>query len=68
MEKIVELNVIQQCKNVMKLNRVQKSWKKYGIPHIQGIVFDIKTGQLIDLEIKNSKLYDEIKESHDSEL
>ncbi len=61
LNRLVELNVLQQCQNVMRLNRVQKSWRKYGLPHIQGVVFDIHTGKLVDLGVKNSTLYQEIK-------
>ncbi len=63
--RIVEYNVIEQCKNVMRLNRVQKSWRKYGLPHIQGVVFDIHTGKIKDLGVKNSELYHDVKEDHE---
>ncbi len=65
MNRLVELNVMQQCQNVMRLNRVQKSWRKYGLPHIQGLVFDIHTGKIIDLGIKNSELYEAVRKEHD---
>lgn len=58
--RIVEYNVIEQCRNVMRLNRVQKSWRKYGLPHIQGIVFDIHTGKIKNMNVRNSELYEQM--------
>lgn len=61
--RLVELNVEEQCINVMKTAVVQKSYLASGMPSIHGWVFDIRTGELIDLKIdfeQNMKLIREI--------
>ncbi len=49
-KRLIELNVQEQCINVIKTTDVQKAFFKRGI-QIHGWVFDIKTGKLIDLKI-----------------
>jgi carbonic anhydrase len=49
-DRLVELNVQEQCINVIKLAAVQEAYKEYGIT-VHGWVFDIHTGKLIDLKI-----------------
>ena len=49
-KRLVELNVREQCINVMKTPEVLKAYHAHSIT-IHGWVFDIKTGQLNDLKI-----------------
>lgn len=49
-KKLVELNVQEQCINVIKTAEVQKAYKERNIT-VHGWVFDIHTGKLIDLKI-----------------
>ncbi|MCC6542276.1 MAG: carbonic anhydrase [Flavobacteriales bacterium] len=49
--RLVELNVEEQCINVLKTAVVQKSYLKDRTPQVHGWVFDIGTGRLIDLRI-----------------
>lgn len=49
-KRLVELNVQEQCINVIKTTDVQQAFFKRGID-VHGWVFDIKTGKLIDLNI-----------------
>lgn len=49
--RIVELNIIEQCLNVFKINMVQRNQQKYGFPRIHGVVYDIHTGVLKQLDI-----------------
>jgi len=42
--RLVELNVIEQTKNLAKTTIVQKAWKKRNYPHLHGWVFDLHTG------------------------
>ncbi|MFI3295245.1 MAG: carbonic anhydrase [Rikenellaceae bacterium] len=65
---LVRLNVLKQCQNLMKFSCVQKSWKQKGIPHIQGLIFDVATAKLTDLDVDNKELYQQIKFSSDIEL
>lgn len=48
--RLVELNVQEQCVNLTKTAAVQEAFHKRGIT-VHGWVFDIKTGRLIDLKI-----------------
>ncbi|MGK0291624.1 MAG: carbonic anhydrase, partial [bacterium] len=49
-KRLVELNVEEQCINVIKTADVQKNHKERNL-QVHGWVFDIKTGKLIDLKI-----------------
>ncbi|MBX2966228.1 MAG: carbonic anhydrase [Cyclobacteriaceae bacterium] len=49
-KRLVELNVQEQCVNILKTIEVQQAYREYGIS-IHGWVFDIKTGKIIDLKI-----------------
>ncbi|KAL2117575.1 hypothetical protein VTJ04DRAFT_7235 [Mycothermus thermophilus] len=49
--RLVELNVIEQCRNVVKTASVQLSYAKYGYPVVHGWVFNFKDGLLKDLKI-----------------
>lgn len=48
--RLVELNVEEQCLNVMKTTAVQKTYLQNGFPKVHGWVFDIRSGELIDLD------------------
>nr|WP_317632200.1 carbonic anhydrase [uncultured Flavobacterium sp.] len=49
-EKLVELNVYEQCINVMKTAEVQQAYAERGLK-VHGWIFDIHTGNIIDLKI-----------------
>ena len=61
-DRLVELNVQEQCVNVIKTAVVQKNYIKNSYPTVHGWVFDMRTGNLIDLEIDFSKVLHEIQE------
>lgn len=50
-KRLVELNVEEQCINVLKTAVVQRSYLKEKTPLVHGWVFDVGTGKLIDLKI-----------------
>jgi carbonic anhydrase len=60
-KRLVELNVQEQCINVLKTADVQKAYKERTLS-VHGWVFDIKTGQLIDLKIDFDRILKEIME------
>lgn len=60
-KRLVELNVQEQCINVLKTADVQIAIKKRNIT-VHGWVFDIHTGKLIDLKINFDKLLEDIRE------
>ncbi|MCY1370121.1 Carbonic anhydrase 2 [compost metagenome] len=48
--RLVELNVQEQCINLVKTAEVQKAYSERGL-QIHGWVFDIHSGKLIDLKL-----------------
>ncbi|MCB0475716.1 MAG: carbonic anhydrase [Flavobacteriaceae bacterium] len=60
-DRLVELNVEEQCINVLKLAAVQQAYRERKI-QIHGWVFDIHSGKLIDLKIDYEKILDDIME------
>lgn len=59
--RLVELNVQEQCINVIKLASVQQRYVKEGFPIVHGWVFDISTGRIIDLELDFEKILKDIQ-------
>jgi carbonic anhydrase len=49
-KRLVELNVQEQCVNVIKTSVVQREFRDRGIT-VHGWVFDVNSGKLIDLKI-----------------
>jgi carbonic anhydrase len=64
-DRLVELNVREQCINIMKIDHVQRLWRKTGTPTIHGWVFDIRTGQLKDLDLKMDEVFEEVSAIYD---
>ncbi|HEY0274350.1 MAG TPA: carbonic anhydrase [Chitinophaga sp.] len=64
-DRLVELNVQEQCINVIKTAAVQQSYVKDGFPTVHGWVFDIHNGLLIDLKIDFQHILHEIQEIYD---
>ena len=60
-DRLVELNVQEQCINVIKTADVQKAIRQRGLT-IHGWVFDMRTGKLIDLKIDFRKILENIME------
>lgn len=60
--RLIELNVEEQCLNVIKTAAVQRRYLNTGFPIVHGWVFDIKTGELIDLKIPFEEKLKEIQE------
>jgi carbonic anhydrase len=60
-KRLVELNVQEQCINVIKTSEVQKAYKEWQIT-VHGWVFDIHSGKLIDLKIDFAHILDDIME------
>ena len=59
--RLVDLNVIEQCINVIKTADVQLANKDYGLT-VHGWVFDMSTGKLVDLNIDYNSILESIKE------
>ena len=61
-KKLVELNVEEQCNNIIKTAVLQQAYIRTGYPLVHGWVFDVKTGELIDLDLDFPKMLKEIQE------
>ncbi|MBG7628810.1 MAG: carbonic anhydrase [Bacteroidetes bacterium] len=59
-KKLVELNVQEQCINVLKTSDVQLAIRKRQLT-VHGWVFDIHTGNLVDLKINFDDILKEIR-------
>ena len=59
--RLVELNVQEQCINLIKIASVQKAYKERDL-QVHGWVFDIHSGKLIDLKIDLPEVLKEIME------
>ncbi len=64
-DRLVELNVIEQCINIIKIDHVQKEWYKTGLPQIHGWVFDVRTGNLKDIDLDLFKIFMEVRSIYD---
>ncbi|MDC1174559.1 carbonic anhydrase [Bacteriovoracaceae bacterium] len=60
-ERLVELNVQEQCINVIKTAVVQKAIKSRDLK-VHGWVFDMKTGKLVDLKVNFKEILSNIME------
>ncbi len=61
-DRLVELNVREQCLNVMKIDHVQRSWVTKQSPQVHGWIVDLRTGLLKDLELKTRELFEEVED------
>lgn len=60
-DRLVELNVQEQCINIIQTAAVQRSSRERGLK-VYGWVFDIHSGKIIDLAIDFDSILDDIKE------
>ncbi len=44
LNKMIELNVVEQVMNLAKTSIVQKAWKQHQLPHLHGWVYDLHDG------------------------
>jgi carbonic anhydrase len=60
--RLVELNIQEQCVNIIKTAIVQKSYSRTGYPTVHGWVYDLSNGLLQDLEIPFGRILGKIQE------
>ncbi|WP_100610335.1 carbonic anhydrase [Confluentibacter lentus] len=60
-DRLVELNVQEQCVNLIKTAAVQKAVRNRGLT-VHGWVFDVHTGKIIDLKIDFDDILKNIRE------
>jgi carbonic anhydrase len=61
-DRLVELNVEEQCVNVIKTAALQLGYLRKGYPIVHGWVFDIHSGRIIDLNIDFENILANIKD------
>ncbi len=61
-DRLIELNVQEQCINITKTASVQKNYLKKGYPIVHGWVYDLKNGLLKDLNINFDEVLSGIRE------
>lgn len=52
--RLVELNVIEQVRNLTKISFIQEEWENGEFPQIHGLVYSLSNGKLIDLDISEN--------------
>ncbi|DAZ93005.1 TPA: hypothetical protein N0F65_006574, partial [Lagenidium giganteum] len=51
LNRMIELNTVEQCMNIFKIGFVQRHQAKYGFPRIHGLVYNIKNGEVKELDV-----------------
>lgn len=59
--RLIELNVIESCRNVVKTAAVQQSYQDRQYPVVHGWVFDLRDGLLRDLNIDFENMLESVK-------
>lgn len=60
--RLVELNVREQCINVIKTAVVQRNYLERQAPQVHGWVYDLSTGYLQDLDVPFKELLEKVRE------
>jgi carbonic anhydrase len=60
-DRLAELNVQEQCVNIIKTAAVQLSYAAQGFPKVHGWVFDIRTGRIVDLHVNFERILKDIR-------
>jgi len=66
--RLVELNVIEQCVNVIKIDHVQRKWLQTGYPQIHAWVYDLHNGLLKDLDVNLKSYFSSIRSIYDLQI
>lgn len=61
-KRLVELNTEEQCINVLKTAVVQKAYLSTGSPKVHAWIFDVRNGELLDLNFDFRKKLKDIQE------
>lgn len=64
-DRLVELNVQEQCINVVKTAVFQEKYLHDGYPQVHGWVFDVRKGRLVDLKIDFDSILKDIQKIYD---
>jgi len=64
-DRLVEVNVIEQCVNIIKIDHVQRSWYKTGYPQLHAWVYDLHNGLLKDLDVNMGEYISSFRSIYD---
>lgn len=64
-DRLVELNVQEQCINVVKTAVFQEKYLHDSYPQVHGWVFDVRKGRLVDLKIDFDSILKDIQKIYD---
>ncbi len=53
-DRFVELNVVEQVHDLMKISFIQEEWKNGEFPHVHGWVYSLKDGLIKDLNVSGN--------------
>ncbi|MCP4870751.1 MAG: carbonic anhydrase [Proteobacteria bacterium] len=62
--RLIELNVWEQCANVIKTSALQRHYEEFGFPSVHGWVYDLSDGLIKDLAIPFEALREEVQRLH----
>ena len=65
--RLVELNVIEQVRNLAKTNIIQNAVRTKNPPRLHGLVYDLHDGILKDLEVNNTTVFSEMEHIYGTE-
>ncbi|MFZ4523406.1 MAG: carbonic anhydrase [Bacteroidales bacterium] len=63
--RLVELNVIEQCVNIAKIDHVQRKWYQSGYPQIHAWVYDLHNGLIKELDVDLGDYFSSIRNIYD---
>ena len=63
--RLIELNIQEQCVNLIKTAVVQKTYLRTGHPRVHGWVYDVSNGLLRDLKIPFDEILGKIQKIYD---
>ncbi|MCX6306961.1 MAG: carbonic anhydrase [Bacteroidetes bacterium] len=66
--RLVELNVIEQCVNVAKIDHVQRKWNQTGFPQIHAWVYDLHKGLLEELDVNLQAYFSSIRSIYELKI
>jgi len=66
--RLVELNVIEQCVNIAKIDHVQRKLAKTGFPKIHAWVYDLHNGLLKELDVNLKDYFAGIRSIYDLKI
>ena len=64
-QRLVELNIVEQCINLIKNYHIQRSWYDTGYPLVHGWVYNLENGYLRDLELNMPEVIKDIRPIYD---